>query len=155
MASKKFTDLPVATAADGADILAIVDVSTDTSKQITKENFYKNLIPQGDYVPVVTLNDNAVVATPVIARYTDYGDTVDVRLRVEYEADASAGSMSFLVSTPVGSAATPAIATFNGSNGGDVNFIVARGQGANILIEIVIVPDSVGDFDCVINYKKA
>jgi hypothetical protein len=112
-------------------------------------------IPQGDYVPVVTLEDNAVVATPVIARYTDYGDTVDVRLRVEYEADASAGSMSFLVSTPVGSAATTAIATFNGSNGGDVNFIVARGQGANILIEITIIPDSTGDFDCVINYKKA
>jgi hypothetical protein len=106
-------------------------------------------------VPVVTLEDNAVVATPVIARYTDYGDTVDVRLRVEYEADASAGSMSFLVSTPVGSAATTAIATFNGSNGGDVNFIVARGQGANILIEITIIPDSTGDFDCVINYKKA
>jgi len=115
----------------------------------------RGVLPQGEYEPMVTLQDNAVVANVAIARYTDYGDTVDVMLRVEYEADAGAGGMSFLVSTPVGSAAAPAIATFNGSNSGGVNFIVARGQGANILIEIGIVPDTTTDFDCVINYKKA
>jgi hypothetical protein len=112
-------------------------------------------IPQGEYEPVVTLGDGAAAVTVAVARYTDYGDTVDVRLRVLYEGEVGVGSMNFEISTPVGSSAAPAIATFNGGNGGGVNSIQARGQGANILIEIVIVPDTNGEFDCVINYKKA
>jgi len=100
MASKKFTDLPVATEADGADILAIVDVSTDTSKQITKENFYKNLIPQGEYEPVVTglvnLDDVALIS----AWYLDFGDFVKVDLSFEITLSAGETQGEFNITFP-------------------------------------------------------
>jgi hypothetical protein len=154
MASKKFTDLPVATAADGADILAIVDVSTDTSKQITKDNFYKNLIPQGEYEPVVTLGDGAVSVTVVVARYTDYGDTVDVRLKVEYEGGAGDNGITFDIPAPVGTPTGQVVATFNGG-GGDTLAVNARVVSGQLQITAAVTPDTPSQFDCVLNYKKA
>jgi len=148
MASKKFTDLPVATEADGADILAIVDVSTDTSKQITKENFYKNLIPQGEYEPVVTglvnLDDVALIS----AWYIDFGDFVKVDLSFEAQFSTGENQGEFNITFP------------NDANPSKVHLVCGTGLislriDVNGLVQIETGTGDTQRFDFTVTYKKA
>jgi len=161
MASKKFTDLPVASTADSEDILAIVDVSTDTSKQITKEDFYVGLIPQGAFTPTVS-NESGVNGVDVSsASYIDFGSYVQYHVKCDVNYDVAGVSGSFDIDVPVNSAFNVPRTQWcaqSGSQSANVMGVSVQGSAPNI-ITVEVNPSSGAvssqNLDIIIVYLKS
>jgi hypothetical protein len=146
MASKKFTDLPIATSADPADVLAIVDVSTDTSKQITKEDFTKDLIPQGTYTPTVSNIQFADDVTVTSCWYVDYGSVVSYRIGLDVQLSAGQFFSIFELDLPVPSNfanGRQANAVSNNSQAGECVSVLASSPAPNT-IDVTVTGNAAG-----------
>jgi hypothetical protein len=160
MASKKFTDLPIATSADPADVLAIVDVSTDTSKQITKEDFTKDLIPQGTFTPTVS-NESGVSAVNIdSSAYQDFGTYVHYQIKCEAAFSVAGTGGSFRVDVPINSAFTDPRALWCAHNGASrevVGVSLSSPAANSITITLTAEASSAGfqGLDILIVYAKS
>lgn len=160
MASKKFTDLPVATSADAADVLAIVDVSTDTSKQITKKDFTKDLIPQGTFTPTVS-NESGVTAVNIdSSAYQDFGTYVHYQIKCEASFNVTGVGGSFRIDVPINSAFTDPRGLWcshNGAAGGIIGVSLSSPAANAITITLAAESSSAGvqGLDILIVYAKS
>jgi hypothetical protein len=114
MAGVKVTDLITLGTADPADVMYIVDSSSNQSKQIEVQNIYSG-IPQleaGSYTPTVSDETNGVLVTLTKAYYSKVGNIVNVSFLLDVQFDTGETSASFNLSLPIAS-----------NFGGDKDFI--------------------------------
>jgi hypothetical protein len=105
MAGVKVTDLITLGTADPADVMYIVDSSSNQSKQIEVQNIYSGIsqLEAGSYTPTVSDGTNGVIVTPFKAYYTKIDNIVNVSFLLDVQFDTGETSASFNLSLPVAS----------------------------------------------------
>lgn len=109
MAGVKVTDLTTLGSADAADVMYIVDSSSNQSKQIEVQNIYSGM-PQfesGSFVPVISDEVDCNVSV-LIGIYSRVNDVVTMTLYLSITLDNAGGVGQFNVSLPVASTFTGA-----------------------------------------------
>lgn len=103
MAGVKVTDLTTLGTAVPTDIMYIVDVGSNQSKQIEVQNIYSGL-PQfdsGTFTPTVSNETFSEVVTPLAAYYSRVNDVVNCTYFLEVALDAAETEAEFELSLPV------------------------------------------------------
>lgn len=103
MAGVKVTDLTTLGTAVPTDIMYIVDVGSNQSKQIEVQNIYSGL-PQfesGTFTPTVSNRTFNEVVTPLAAYYSRVNDVVNCTYFLEVALDAAETEAQFELSLPV------------------------------------------------------
>jgi hypothetical protein len=104
MAGVKVTDLTTLGTADPADVMYIVDSSSNQSKQIEVQNIYSGM-PQfesGSFTPVISDEVDCNV-TLLRGIYSRVNDVVTMSLYLNIELDDAEGTGTFNVDLPVAS----------------------------------------------------
>ena len=128
MAGVKVTDLTTLGTAVPTDIMYIVDVGSNQSKQIEVQNIYSGL-PQfesGTFTPTVSNETFSEVVTPLAAYYSRVNDIVNCTYFLEVALDAAETEAEFELSLPVPS---------NFTNAKDLVGIVAYNSAPADLIQ--------------------
>jgi hypothetical protein len=105
MAGVKVTDLTTLSMADPADVMYIVDSSSNQSKQIEVQNIYSGM-PQfesGSFTPTVSDETNNVVVTPLQAFYQRIDNIVNCSYYLQVVLDTGETLGTFNLSLPVAS----------------------------------------------------
>jgi hypothetical protein len=105
MAGVKVTDLITLGTADPADIMYIVDSSSNQSKQIEVQNLYAGM-PQfesGAFTPTVSDETNNVLVTPIQAFYQRVDNVVNCSYFLQVDLDTGETNGTFNLSLPVAS----------------------------------------------------
>jgi hypothetical protein len=104
MAGVKVTDLTTLGTADPADVMYIVDSSSNQSKQIEVQNIYSGM-PQfesGSFV-INTSGENDCIITPISAYYSRVNDVVTMTANFDFEIINGVVIASFNLTPPVAS----------------------------------------------------
>jgi hypothetical protein len=141
MAGVKVTDLTALPTADPADVMYIVDSSTNTSKQIEVQNLYDGM-PQfesGVFTPVESNVSNGATITIEAGTYSRVGDVVTMAFRMNVQMDTAQNSTDFNISMPVASDFSTRYQA-NGVINADSEYEQAliESDATNNLIEIII-----------------
>jgi hypothetical protein len=105
MAGVKVTDLTTLGTADPADVMYIVDSSSNQSKQIEVQNIYAGM-PQfesGSFTPTVSDESNNVVVIPGQAFYQRIDNIVNCSYFLEVALDTGETTGAFNLTLPVAS----------------------------------------------------
>ena len=105
MAGVKVTDLITLGTADPADVMYIVDSSSNQSKQIEVQNIYSGM-PQfesGSFTPTVSDETNNVVVTPGQAFYQRIDNIVNCSYILDVILDTGETTGAFNLTLPVAS----------------------------------------------------
>ena len=105
MAGVKVTDLTTLGTAVPTDIMYIVDVGSNQSKQIEVQNIYSGL-PQfesGTFTPTVSNETFSEIVSPLAAYYSRVNDIVNCTYFLEVALDAAETEAEFELSLPVAS----------------------------------------------------
>jgi hypothetical protein len=103
MAGVKVTDLTTLGTAVPTDIMYIVDVGSNQSKQIEVQNIYSGL-PQfdsGTFTPTVSNETFSEIVSPLAAYYSRVNDIVNCTYFLEVALDAAETEAEFELSLPV------------------------------------------------------
>jgi len=103
MAGVKVTDLTTLGVADPADVMYIVDSSSNQSKQIEVQNIYSGM-PQfesGSFTPTVSGETYSEVVTPLAAYYSRVNDVVNCTYFIQVTLDAAQTQAEFELTVPV------------------------------------------------------
>jgi hypothetical protein len=103
MAGVKVTDLTTLGTAVPTDIMYIVDVGSNQSKQIEVQNIYSGL-PQfesGTFTPTVSNETFSEIVSPLAAYYSRVNDVVNCTYFLEVALDAAETEADFELSLPV------------------------------------------------------
>ena len=103
MAGVKVTDLTTLGTAVPTDIMYIVDVGSNQSKQIEVQNIYSGL-PQfesGTFTPTVSNETFSEIVSPLAAYYSRVNDIVNCTYFLEVALDAAETEADFELSIPV------------------------------------------------------
>ena len=151
MAGVKVTDLTTLGTADAADVMYIVDSSSNQSKQIEVQNIYSGM-PQfesGSFTPTVSNETYSEVVTPYTSFYTKVGDIVNVSIRLDVQLDAAQTDAAFELSLPVattfsGPREVNGSITFD-TNIGNVTSMALNSIPSGSTIQINITSNNAGD----------
>ena len=138
MAGVKVTDLITLGTADPADVMYIVDSSSNQSKQIEVQNIYSGM-PQfesGSFTPTVSDETNNVVVTPLQAFYQRIDNIVNCSYYLQVVLDTGENGGAFNLTLPVASNFTQAKQLFG---------IVAHNADPTELITWDLSADTVND----------
>ena len=105
MAGVKVTDLTTLSTADPADVMYIVDSSSNQSKQIEVQNIFSGL-PQfesGSFTPTVSDETNNVLVTPIQAFYQRVDNIVNCSYFLNVVLDTGETTGAFNLSLPLAS----------------------------------------------------
>ena len=105
MAGVKVTDLTTLGTAVPTDIMYIVDVGSNQSKQIEVQNIYSGL-PQfesGTFTPTVSNETFSEIVSPLAAYYSRVNDVVNCTYFLDVALDAAETEAQFELSLPVAS----------------------------------------------------
>jgi hypothetical protein len=149
MAGVKVTDLTSTSTADAADIMYIVDTSSNTSKQIEVQNIYSGM-PQfesGSYTPVVSNETDIVNVVVYGGLYSRVGDIVTMSFRLSFELDAAENDGTFNFSLPIATTFTTryqlmGIAKFNNSTASDNTNYVVEADNTFVTLGIASISSS-------------
>ena len=103
MAGVKVTDLTTLGTAVPTDIMYIVDVGSNQSKQIEVQNIYSGL-PQfdsGTFTPTVSNETFSEIVSPLAAYYSRVNDIVNCTYFLDVALDAAETEADFELSLPV------------------------------------------------------
>lgn len=103
MAGVKVTDLTTLGTAVPTDVMYIVDVGSNQSKQIEVQNIYSGL-PQfesGTFTPTVSNETFSEIVSPLAAYYSRVNDVVNCTYFLDVALDAAETEAQFELSLPV------------------------------------------------------
>jgi len=146
MAGVKVTDLITLGTADPADVMYIVDSSSNQSKQIEVQNIYSGM-PQfesGSFTPTVSDETNNIVVTPLAAYYQRVNDVVNCSYYLEAQLDTGETTGTFNLSLPVAS---------NFANAKDLFGIVSHNADPTELVSWDLSADTVNN-KCSVNLES-
>ncbi len=146
MAGVKVTDLTTLGTADPADVMYIVDSSSNQSKQIEVQNIFSGL-PQfesGSFTPTVSDETNNIVVTPLAAYYQRVNDVVNCSYYLEAQLDTGETTGTFNLSLPVAS---------NFANAKDLFGIVSHNADPTELVSWDLSADTVNN-KCSVNLES-
>jgi hypothetical protein len=138
MAGVKVTDLTTLSTADPADVMYIVDSSSNQSKQIEVQDIYSGM-PQfdsGSFTPTVSDETNNVLVTPIQAFYQRVDNVVNCSYYLQVVLDTGETIGTFNLSLPVASNFTQAKQLFG---------IVAHNDDTTELISWGLSADTTND----------
>lgn len=141
MAGVKVTDLITLGTADPADVMYIVDSSSNQSKQIEVQNIYSGM-PQfesGAFTPVESNVTNGATIAIETGTYSRVGDVVTMAFRMQVGMDTGEDSTIFNISMPIASNFSTRYQA-NGVINADAEYkeAVIESDATNNLIEIAI-----------------
>jgi hypothetical protein len=150
MAGVKVTDLITLGTADPADVMYIVDSSSNQSKQIEVQNIYSGMpqLESGAFTPADSNVTNSGIITVYAGTYSRVGDVVTMAFRMDVQMDAAETSTSFNLSIPVASNFTSRY-NLNGALTANTYFescYIEADHTVNDLITVSINSTGTGDF---------